>query len=163
MQTSLELLKFIGFTVEILLFSIIVVHVLNWEGISSGFITCFVYFGVQGLGFIIRPIVIDYISPINIEVGRLFYYFGFAFIDLVAIVLITKIHKEFVIVFSFPTLSVLFILKALAVIQVIRLIDRQVGIDLLASIYSHSLPSLNMAVIAFLLFDLIKNKKFKRI
>ncbi|MBM7070907.1 hypothetical protein JQC92_02475 [Shewanella sp. 202IG2-18] len=158
---TIELLKYVGLAVEISVVSLLLVHLVKWKGVSSEFLAVLCFLIVQSLNLAIRPFIIDVISPIDKDIGRLSYYMGFAFINLVAVFILTELHDLLGVIKGACSVFVTRALQAMALTQVIRLVDRQMGVDYLGDFYSYGIPSVNIAIIMVCSFYTLRSKAVK--
>lgn len=115
--------------------------------VNSVFLVCIVLVAYQSLSTIIRPLIINGVSLHDVENGRILYYFGFSFISIAAVVLLGRLHIMYALPVSFVSNFYARALQAIALIQVLRYIDRRSGADLLVYVYSHGIPALNLAAV----------------
>lgn len=118
--------------------------------LNSLVLVCAVVLGIQIVSTIVRPIIINYVSPLSIEVGRILYYFGFSFICLSGVYLLGQLHAAYAVPISFVSNFYARILQFVAVLQVVRYLDRVSGNEYFQAIYSHSIPALVVATMILL-------------
>lgn len=110
---------------------------------------------VQALSVLITTPIRDVMSGVHPRAAIVLFYFTFAFIDLLAIVVIYRLHNALEIEFdSVANISVK-ALQALAALQVIRYLDRAFGINILKEVYTYAVPSLNVALLMVLIFGTV--------
>ncbi len=160
---SVELLRYLQFAVEMCVLAVVVLHIKNWTGLSSAFISSIVFLVVQGISLISTPFIVEELSEIDKLLARYVFYFGFAFVNLIAVWGIFQIHLNSGNLFSKYSSAVVRLLQSLALIQVIRLVDRQIGLDCLGMAYQYIIPACNVAIVTLLLLDLLTHTKNHKI
>lgn len=157
-----ELLDYIGVAVEITLVALLIVHVVWLRRFSSESIAVVVFLVVQSLGVILKYPIRSAVSSYDVDVGRLVFYMTFAFIDIIGVLMIYKLHSFLQLRFSVCSKYLAFSLQAFALLQIVRLLDRQIGFDLLGLVYKYSIPSINVSILIVMIFytvKLIQNQK----
>ncbi|MCT8857568.1 hypothetical protein K5M76_09445 [Shewanella xiamenensis] len=151
-----ELLDYIGVAVEVTLVGLLIVHVVWLRRLSSESIAVVVFLVVQSLGVILKYPIRGAISSYDVDVGRLVFYMTFAFIDIISVVMIYKLHSFLNQKFSSCAKYLAFCLQSFAMLQIVRLLDRQIGPDLLGLIYKYSIPSMNVSILIVMIFFTVK-------
>lgn len=95
------------------------------------------------------------VTPEHTDIVRVVWYFGFAFFNLLYVVVIYRIHRAMQTNFDFGARFICYALFALAIIQVLRFIDRQSDLNWLMVFYKYSVPAINVACVTVLLGGLI--------
>ncbi|NQY64098.1 MAG: hypothetical protein HRT38_10270 [Alteromonadaceae bacterium] len=104
---------------------------------------------VNGIMFLGAPYLFN-ISD-SIELSRFIWYFTFALIDILAVILLLKIHKFFHIKLDKNGLGIAAIFILLMILQFVRYVDRQIlGTDLLGDVYKFGIPLINIFTLLFL-------------
>lgn len=100
--------------------------------------------------FMINALIVDGVLTDPLLV-RIAWYFGFAFINLAAIFLISRMHSWLDIEFEPSAAFTVRCLQFMAVLQVVSFIDRHYFNDVLALIYHYAIPAVNLAVLIYLI------------
>lgn len=119
---------------------------------SSVLLVCIVLVCYQTLSTVIRPLIIDFVSVYDKDIGRILYYFGFAFISLTSVFALARLHFVYAVPASFFSNFYAWALQAIALIQVVRYIDRRAGTDYLVYVYSHGIPALNLMAVVLVAY-----------
>ncbi|WP_220769273.1 hypothetical protein [Shewanella sp. MBTL60-007] len=90
--------------------------------------------------------LINELADYSVGFTRLVWYFGFAAVDLLAIMAIYKLHIKLSVEFDKVAVFCVRMLQLLAIIQVVRFFDRHV-LDVLGSIYQVAIPSINAIMV----------------
>lgn len=134
---------------------IAVVNFIYFRRLSSVAVGAVGFMLVQALSVLITVPIRDVLPQYYPDLARLVFYFSFAFIDLIAIVIIYRLHRQLSLSFSAAAKMIVGALQFLAAIQVLRYIDRAIEFDLLADIYQYSVPIVNIAIILTLCFSTV--------
>lgn len=118
--------------------------------LNSLVLVCAVVLGIQIVSTIVRPIIINYASPYSLELGRILYYFGFSFICLSGVYLLGQLHASYAVQVTFISTFYARVLQFVAVLQIIRYIDRVSGNEYLHNIYTHMIPALVVSTMVLL-------------
>ena len=148
-----ETLDAIDQLVTILIFSIIMAHSVSQHKLTSGVLASFAYIAVQCFGLALEPLVTNFISDVNRTIGRFVYYFGLATVEIMAVYVLRHFHKKMQLQFSIACNFIAVILIVHALINILRVIDRQAGLDVMEHFYPRIIPALNISVVGILLFD----------
>ena len=153
-MTSLpdDLLDYIGAAVEYTLVGMFVVHVLLLRRLTSVSIALTVFLIVQSLGIILKYPLRETVASYDVDVGRLAFYMSFAFIDLIGVLVIYRLHALLHIQFNLCTRYVVRMLQLFALLQTARLLDRQFELNVLGLVYKYAIPSINISILLVLLF-----------
>ncbi len=156
---TVEILRQIEFVVDMCVIAVVILHIKNWKGLTSALISSFVFFLVQSISLLSTPYIVDVIAKENKTFAIYLFYFGYAAVDLVAVWLIYKLHLIASKPISRYSNFVARLLQMLAVTQVIRIFDRQMGVDFLGGVYQHFIPACNIAIVCILLLELLKTSR----
>lgn len=126
---------------------LLIVNLASKRVVNSVLLVCIVLVCYQTLSTVIRPLIIDNVSVYSKEVGRVLYYFGFAFISLISVAALARLHLVYAVPATLFSTYYAWALQIIAVLQVARYIDRRAGIDYLVYAYSHGIPALNFAAV----------------
>lgn len=118
--------------------------------LNSLVLVCAVVLCVQIISTIVRPLIINYVSPVSIEIGRILYYFGFSFICLFGVYLLGRLHAAYAVPVSFVSTFYARVLQFVAVLQLLRYVDRASENEYLKGFYSHAIPALVIATMILL-------------
>lgn len=129
---------------------LIVVNLILTKRINSVLITTLAFLLVQSISFAFIALVRDSQSDLSPFMTRVVWYFGFAFVDLLAVVLIYKLHSALKEIYSLSATTAVWVLLYLGALQVLSFVDRQYGYDLLAFLYKWSIPACNVAILMML-------------
>ncbi|RLV60975.1 hypothetical protein D5018_03800 [Parashewanella curva] len=160
---SRELLDYIGHCVAFSALFVAVFHIIFWKQLESGFIATLAFLSIQSIGLIYKPFVIDHVSPINVDFGRTIYYLGFMALCLITVWMTYKMHEKLEVQIGLAAEHVMKILQFQAGIQVIRLLDRQLGYDWLSVFYQNMIPALNVVIIILLVSSFFKTVKLSKV
>lgn len=141
---SLDLM--ITFSVLLLLF----INLLLVKRFGSVVITVIAYLIVQALSFAFVELLRDGGEYLGAYFTRLIWYFGFAFVNLLAVVVIYRGHNALREPYSIASRSTSSILMFFALLQVASFFDRQYGTDALATFYMWAIPVGNVAIFTLL-------------
>lgn len=120
--------------------------------VNSVLLVCMMLVCYQTLSVIVRPLIIDFVSVYDKDIGRILYYFGFAFISLASVAALARLHFINAVPASFFSNFYAWALQAIAVIQVLRYIDRRAGTEYLEYVYSHGIPAINLAAVVLVAY-----------
>lgn len=120
--------------------------------VNSVLLVCIMLVCYQTLSIIVRPLIIEVVSVYDKDIGRILYYFGFAFISLASVAALARLHFVYAVPASFFSNFYAWALQGIAVIQVVRYIDRRAGTDYLIDIYSHGIPAINLAAVVLVTY-----------
>lgn len=126
------------------------VNLLTVKKINSVFIATLAFIFVQGISFAFVELVRDSADKLSVISVRMIWYFGFAFANLVAVMVIYKLHRAVSEIYSIAANSTAAILMFFGILQVVSFFDRQYGYDFLATIYGWLIPIGNMAIVTLL-------------
>lgn len=129
-----------------------IVNVAFFRNVTSTFIASFIFMMVQSCSVLLTEPLRDWISTMDINTARAMFYFGFAFIDILMVLLLYKIHIKAEIKTNFLSRFLCRCLQGMALLQVLRFIDRQYGGDWLGFVYMYTIPGANLAVASALVF-----------
>lgn len=137
-------------------------NLLIFKRLSSCGIAAIGFTVVQSLSVLLTAPIRDSLSAFSPQLSLVVHYFTFAFVDLIAIVLIYKIHNSMNVRIGFSSNFVVRSLQLLALLQVARFFDRRFEFEILESVYRYSIPAINVAVVGaltyFTLINFIKSR-----
>ncbi|PKM17441.1 MAG: hypothetical protein CVV11_19980 [Gammaproteobacteria bacterium HGW-Gammaproteobacteria-15] len=93
--------------------------------------------------------------PEHADLVRVVWYFGFAFFNLLYVVVIYRIHRAMQARFDFGARFICSSMFCLAIIQVLRFTDRHLEINVLGEFYKYSIPAINVACVTVLVGGLV--------
>jgi hypothetical protein len=134
---------------------IAVVNFIYFRRLSSVAIGAVGFMLVQALSVLITVPIREVLPQYYPDLARLAFYFSFAFIDLIAIVIIYRLHRQLSLSFSSAAKMTVGALQFLAALQVLRYLDRTIELNLLAVFYQYSVPIVNIAIILTLCFSTV--------
>lgn len=145
-----QLIAFI--TAAIVVANLVIFRRLNTCGIAAvGFAI------VQSLSVLVTGPIRESLFSYSPQLSLVVFYFTFAFIDLIAIVVIYRIHNTLDVVIGASSNFVVRSLQLLALLQIARFVDRKLEFELLGTAYQYMVPAMNFAILAVLSFFTVKN------
>ena len=125
--------------------------------ISFGIVVCF-----NGIMYLSVPYL--YSTTDSVDINRFIWYFTFALIDVIAVVLLLKVHKILNIKLDKNGLAIATLFILLMFFQFFRYVDRQIlGTDLLGDVYKFGIPTINIATLLFLAYTVSTHGNSRRI
>lgn len=146
-----EILGDIELVTTLVLLSLSVLHITYFKKINSYGIANGVFLFVMLLSVFISDKLIHHLSGYGVGFTRLVWYFGYAAVDLLAVVAISKIHLKVGVEFDKVAVFSVRMLQALAILQIVRFLDRHT-IDIFGDFYQIAIPSIN-GITAIVLFS----------
>lgn len=147
-----EFLDFLDLFVTIVAASVLTFNLVYFNKLSSIGITAVGFVLVQAISVLLTQPIRTGLYNLNPHMALLVFYFFFAFMNLLAIVTIYRLHKTLARAIEWPAELCVRCLQALALIQVGRCLDRMVFWDSFGVIYQYSIPSINLAITLTLVF-----------
>lgn len=122
--------------------------------VNSFLLSFFVLVVFKGIMWAIEPLMF---SPTGDRgVDRFIWYFGFAFIEFLAMYTIYYLHKVVSIKFNRDGIVIVSFFALLMFMQFIRYLDRQVfGSDILGEVYGYGIPAINIMILVYILFAVV--------
>lgn len=157
-----QLLDKVDESVTVVSFLVLLANLFLVRKLTSVTMATIAFLVVQACSLALADFLIFDVAAINKDVARVLFYFTFAFIDIAAVVLLYKLHVRLSIEFSHCAKFMIRMLQFLAILQVLRFLDRQWGPDVLGAIYTYGIPSINFALCLVLIFFSIKQMKAEK-
>lgn len=137
-------------------------NLIYFNRLSSIGITAIGFVLVQAISVLLTQPIRNGLYNLNPSMALLAFYFIFAFMNLLAIVVIYRLHKSLSRPIEWPAELCVRCLQALALIQVIRCVDRMMLWDSLGVVYQYSIPIFNLVIILTLIFYTYREYAFSR-
>lgn len=151
-----ELLAFIDKLVAFLTLAIVLTNLLVLKNVTSVTLAATAFLVVQAISIVMTPFIVGDVSQMSKELARVLFYIPYAFVDLVAVLFISRVHSQFRLKIDGVTNFVVRCLQFMAVLQVVRYIDREFAWDLLGLFYRHAIPTANLAIAMVITYATIK-------
>lgn len=129
---------------------IAVFHLAYFKRASSVAIVAYVFLVLQAVSITITPVITGHISTVSVEIGRLVFYFTFAFAYLVGLIAISKAHRQYSAEVSGCARFTSYAFAFLAVFFVVRYFDRSLGLDWLGHFHKYIIPVMDLSVVIML-------------
>lgn len=150
-----EFLDHLDAFISVSAFILTMFNLIYFRRMSSHCIAAIGFIIVQALSNVITAPIRDVLSGLYPNFSLVLFYFSFAFIDLVAIVVIYRLHRLNSISIAPATNFCVRCIQFLAVIQVLRYVDRVFGLNLLTDVYRHVVPGVNLSILMVICFSTV--------
>lgn len=132
------------------------------RSVNSLLLSYFVLVTFKGVMWAMEPLIYSPTGDRGID--RFIWYFGFAFIEFVAVYIIYYLHKKVSIKLNRDSIVIVFSFILLMFMQFIRYLDRQVlGSEILREVYKYGIPIINILVLVYILFAVVMQSNVRKV
>lgn len=155
-------LEYLDSAVSYTVLALVFLNIAFNRKLSSVGIASIGFLFVQACSLVLAKPIREDLFEFDPQLSEVAFFFTFAFIDLIAIVVIYRLHNIAAASIERSAIIVVRCLQLLAIGQVLRFIDRKLDLNLLFNVYQYFVPACNTAILMTLVYYTIKQFMYER-